>query len=69
VTHFDSINLHSVSIIAALWLLIFVLYMLNGMLLLRKNRVKLNKLHDRVRSMEHWCTEIYAYWMKDEGSE
>jgi hypothetical protein len=66
-THFDSVNLHTVSAIAALWLVIFVLYLLNGTLLLRKNRVKLNKLHDRVRAMEHWCTEIYAYWTKDDS--
>lgn len=63
--HFDSINLQSVSLIAATWLCIFVLYLLNITLILRTNRRKMNKLHDRIAGIEQWLAAFYAFWKEE----
>jgi len=64
-THFDSINLHSVSALAGVWLCIFVLYLFNVTSLLRRSRIKMNKLHDRVAGIEQWLAVFYEH-MKEE---
>lgn len=60
-THFDSINIHSVSALAGVWLCIFVLYLFNVTSLLRRSRAKMNKLHDRMAGIEQWLTVFYEH--------